>query len=316
VSRLRQAQSVERDSGADANHDHIPDTRYYALQDANYNTTAVVDSSGAIVERYEYDPYGTVTFEDASGTPISGNTSAIGWRVLYQGGRYDPTTGMYLFNASGLGRDYSPTLGRWIEQDPLGYVQGSNLYQIVASNPVASRDPYGLCGDCQPSPGPNVFGKHASGVAITNGDNPDKTEDAWEILDDLDTIGKISAAAEIMGSIAQGEISEIMTTAIDKGAENKMDLSSLAKGSVQNMLNNLKKHSYSVFVRVSWESCEPCTSANPLNWGGCPEYEIRPHHEWRLVKAGTLYGDGVFGPDVGTSVTSDDIKQTIEDVTR
>ena len=40
--------------------------RIYYLGDANYNVTALVDSSGTVVERYVYTPYGQVTVYDAS----------------------------------------------------------------------------------------------------------------------------------------------------------------------------------------------------------------------------------------------------------
>jgi hypothetical protein len=39
---------------------------------------------------------------------------------------------------------YSPTIGRWLEEDPIGYADGMNQYQFVADNPVASTDPTGL----------------------------------------------------------------------------------------------------------------------------------------------------------------------------
>lgn len=39
---------------------------------------------------------------------------------------------------------YSPSLGRWVQQDPTGYVDGMNLYQYVASQPVVAVDPRGL----------------------------------------------------------------------------------------------------------------------------------------------------------------------------
>ncbi len=39
---------------------------YYYLQDANYNVTAVVDNTGAAVERYRYTPYGDVSFMTGS----------------------------------------------------------------------------------------------------------------------------------------------------------------------------------------------------------------------------------------------------------
>jgi hypothetical protein len=39
---------------------------------------------------------------------------------------------------------YSPTLGRWMQQDPMGYVDGMSLYQAYGSVPIAGRDPSGL----------------------------------------------------------------------------------------------------------------------------------------------------------------------------
>lgn len=38
----------------------------------------------------------------------------------------------------------SPTLGRFINIDPLEYIDGMNLYEYVASNPIMNIDPYGL----------------------------------------------------------------------------------------------------------------------------------------------------------------------------
>lgn len=39
---------------------------------------------------------------------------------------------------------YSPTLGRFISRDPLGYEDGMNTYQAVRSNPINLVDPFGL----------------------------------------------------------------------------------------------------------------------------------------------------------------------------
>ena len=38
---------------------------------------------------------------------------------------------------------YSPTLGRWVQQDPAGYVDGLNLYESAVSNPIGFLDPLG-----------------------------------------------------------------------------------------------------------------------------------------------------------------------------
>lgn len=127
---------VERDSNPV---NGVLTQRLYVQQDANGNVTALVDTAGNVVERYVYDPFGQVTVlaPDWS-APVS---DAYSWVYLYQGGRYDATSGLYDFR----NRDYSPTLGRWLQQDPIGYAGGtSNLYQMEGDDPVDQTDPTGL----------------------------------------------------------------------------------------------------------------------------------------------------------------------------
>jgi RHS repeat-associated protein len=118
---------VERDTG--------DGTRLYVQQDANWSVTAIVDTTGAVQERYIYDPYGQATVLAPDWT-IRGNSS-FGWVYLHQGGRYDSATGFYNFR----NRDYSPTLGRWMQPDPLGYVDGLNRYVYVKGRPNELLDP-------------------------------------------------------------------------------------------------------------------------------------------------------------------------------
>lgn len=117
-----------------------PNSRLYFLQDANWNTTAVmglVSGSWQVTQRYVYSPYGTITIMNASWLP-AGTTSVV--NNLYQGMTLDPVTGLYYAR----NRNYSPTLGRWINQDPAGYINGANTYQFVMSDPVGNVDPVGL----------------------------------------------------------------------------------------------------------------------------------------------------------------------------
>jgi RHS repeat-associated protein len=123
----------------DANGDGTFEERLYAMQDANFNVTGLAETDGDVVERYVYDPYGAVTYLDGSwGTRSS---SSYSWTYLHQGGRYDSASGLYAFRH----REYSPTLGRWMQVDPTRYKGGDiNLYRYVAGNPVAFLDPSGL----------------------------------------------------------------------------------------------------------------------------------------------------------------------------
>ncbi len=121
---------IERDRDADGNAGNGLEDRLYPLQDANGNVTALVNTSGQVVERFGYDPFGAVTFLSSSWGTLSG--SAYAWRYLFQGGRYDTATGLVHFR----NRELSPTLGRWLQKDPIGFGgRDANLYRVMGNNP-------------------------------------------------------------------------------------------------------------------------------------------------------------------------------------
>jgi len=120
-----------------------PNSRLYFEQDANWDTTAVIGYDSAtqtwgVVQRYVYSPYGSVTILNADFTATTSGTQPL-VNNLYQGMTLDAVTGLYYERY----RDYSPTLGRWMEQDPAQYINGANTYQFVESNPVDRVDPTG-----------------------------------------------------------------------------------------------------------------------------------------------------------------------------
>jgi RHS repeat-associated protein len=116
-----------------------PSQRLYVQHDGNWDLTALVNTSGNVVERYVYDSYGAVTYLNASWGTISG--TAYSWIYQFQGGRLDTATGLYNFRH----RDHSPALGRWMELDPMQFSAGdTDLYRYVANRPLDATDPSGL----------------------------------------------------------------------------------------------------------------------------------------------------------------------------
>jgi RHS repeat-associated protein len=104
------------------------------------NTTALVNASGSVVERYLYDPYGKVKVLNPDWSDDENGESDFGNEVLYAGYRFDSETGLYHVRR----RYYHPTLGRWLSRDPAGYQDGMNLYEYCRSAPVGASDAMGI----------------------------------------------------------------------------------------------------------------------------------------------------------------------------
>ncbi|KPK48588.1 MAG: hypothetical protein AMK72_06560 [Planctomycetes bacterium SM23_25] len=134
--------------GPDGDCTDSDDQHLYYCTDANFNVTSLVETDGDVVERYVYDPYGKVTVlhgaDDADGqvTEWDEDTGGSDWdnEILFCGYRYDPETALYHVRH----RMYHATLGRWLQRDPLGYVDGMGLYEYVGSGPLGTTDPMGL----------------------------------------------------------------------------------------------------------------------------------------------------------------------------
>jgi RHS repeat-associated protein len=117
--------------------------RYYAQHDANWSTISITGQTGTLVYRYVYDPYGAVISLDP-GTWTYSSPGTTYWLYLFQGMRVDGSMDL------SQTRWYDPALGRWNQQDPMGYVDGLNLYQAELGNTVVGLDPLGKADQSAP----------------------------------------------------------------------------------------------------------------------------------------------------------------------
>jgi RHS repeat-associated protein len=74
---------------------------------------------------------------DASNQPVAAPQS----RFLFTAREFDAETSLYHYRA----RAYSPSLGRFLQTDPIDFGGGdANLFRYGANNPVNFTDPSGL----------------------------------------------------------------------------------------------------------------------------------------------------------------------------
>ncbi len=101
----------------------------YYHYDGLGSVTNLTSSQGQNIAEYEYDAYGNILTQTglAQLNPYRFST------------KEQDKSGLIYFGA----RYYEPRVGRWITKDPLGMVDGPNVYTYVNNNPINSFDPFG-----------------------------------------------------------------------------------------------------------------------------------------------------------------------------
>jgi RHS repeat-associated protein len=114
----------------------------YYTHDHLYSPAALASYNGfTVLERYEYDAYGRVQILSSGFSVLSSSQYANPF--AFTGRQLDVLDNGNLHHMHYRHRDYCPTLGRFLQHDPLGYVDGMGLYEYVKSNPIIEKDPKG-----------------------------------------------------------------------------------------------------------------------------------------------------------------------------
>jgi insecticidal toxin complex protein TccC len=106
----------------------------YNLADHLGSSSLELDSDAEVISQESYHPYGsTAWFAGRSEVEAS-------YKIVRYSGKERDATGLYYYGF----RYYAPWLQRWINPDPMGEVDGLNMFFMCAGNPIVYRDNFGL----------------------------------------------------------------------------------------------------------------------------------------------------------------------------
>lgn len=111
---------------------------YFYHTDILGSVHALSNSKGKIAEKYQYEAFGKPAVYDENNTLMA--QSKINNTYLFTGRQWDNETQLYYYRA----RYYSAELGRFLQNDPIGYWDDINFYRYCGNDGVNCWDLLGL----------------------------------------------------------------------------------------------------------------------------------------------------------------------------
>lgn len=106
------------------------DAIVFGMSEVLGSVTLEVDEQGQLVSREEYYPFG--------GTALLAARSEIevSYKTIRYSGKERDATGLYYYGY----RYLAPWLGRWLNPDPAGVIDGLNVFLLTGNNPITRVD--------------------------------------------------------------------------------------------------------------------------------------------------------------------------------
>ena len=106
------------------------DGTYFPVYDANGNINAYASTSGSLVAKYDYAPFGELLAQSGDFTDI--------FIFRFSSKYFDVETSYYYYEYRYKNNE------RWLNRDPIDELGGLNIYSFVKNNPKNSYDILGL----------------------------------------------------------------------------------------------------------------------------------------------------------------------------
>jgi len=110
---------------------------YTSFSDHLDTPKLLINSGNTIVWRADYESFGNTDIKDNP----DGDGNSVEFNMRFPGQYYDAESNTH-YN---LNRTYNPSLGGYLESDPIGLDGGINTFTYVLNNPLKYNDPLGLC---------------------------------------------------------------------------------------------------------------------------------------------------------------------------